>query len=203
MWRTSNGERVLKGSEAKVFADTVLCILTDLTLLPDEELYIGSEVFDNLTRGQQIWTLAQVVHGLLDENVPAVPLTALNESCIAGIYSTLLSYIQTEMEFCENANLRQIISVAYTESTNSHIEAESNDIQEWKIVVDCLRDLILWDTDYDSANELLDLNPEATENVKETLNISDEYYTSVGYDIAPDKEVEAIRQMKVICQRHS
>ena len=53
MWRTENGERILEGVEAKLFAETLLSLLDELFLneLDDYFLGIGSEETIHYSKG--------------------------------------------------------------------------------------------------------------------------------------------------------
>ena len=89
MWRTQYGNRVLQGREAALFAESLLSLLDEYLIDQYEEYPVGIKAFDNLTYGQKIFVLSTIAHGLLREDVPIVPLTAVLEAAIAAVFEHL------------------------------------------------------------------------------------------------------------------
>jgi hypothetical protein len=58
MWRTELGYRILKGAEAKVFADALTDLLDEAIMGRLEDYELGIRCFDDLTFGQRISVLA-------------------------------------------------------------------------------------------------------------------------------------------------
>ena len=77
MWDTSCGKRILDGIEANLFAETLWDLIDETNLNADNDYILGVDVFDKLTYGQKISVLSIVGNGLLRNDVPCVPLTAV------------------------------------------------------------------------------------------------------------------------------
>ena len=77
MWRTQHGDRILKGAEAKVFAEALLNLLDEVTEFDFDDYELGVKCFDTLTVGQKISVLATIGNGLFRKDVKPVELTAV------------------------------------------------------------------------------------------------------------------------------
>ena len=64
MWRTQCGERILKGVEARVFAESLSTLLDNAIMDQFEDYESDVACFDNLTYGQKISVLATIGNGL-------------------------------------------------------------------------------------------------------------------------------------------
>lgn len=199
MWQTSKGERVLKGAEAKLFASSVLFILDDLKNLPDMELELGSQVFDNLTIGQQVSVLGEVSHGLLCEKVSVIPLTAVNESCIAGVFNMVSDLVSMEIEegFC---SIRKLVAQTHSETLNNKINPKSNDLEEWHLGIISLSESILWDADYDEEAQIADLPPDEAKEVKSKIRTSDDYFAAIPVDLNEQEILKTTDRVYKLCR---
>ena len=100
MWQTPNGKKTFTGPYAlmlarglRIMVDGLLDVIHDF----EEEYQTGYQVFDCLTVEQQIWTLHQVTHGLLDKKTPVCELTAFLEATIAGMFRALEEAVEMEI----------------------------------------------------------------------------------------------------------
>ena len=57
MWRTSCGDRILSGAEARLFAETLLRLLDEAEVDQFADYPLGVRCFDDLTYGQKIYIL--------------------------------------------------------------------------------------------------------------------------------------------------
>ena len=184
------GERVLKGTEAKVFAVSILNLIEDVI---DGEEYdysieTGINVFDTLTCNQQISILWLITNGLFREDVPCIELTALNEGAIAAVFERLKIYLSFEIEeMPEKKDWRKLVRTALAECDYTDMpQLKCKDVEEWNGAVDFLSDLILWDNDYLDDN-IMDKPLEQSKFVKRQLGINKNYYNDIAED--PDESV--------------
>ena len=187
MWRTSAGERVLKGAEAKVFAQSLLNLIEQIEILNDS-VEFGIRVFDELTYNQQLSILWLITNGLFREDVLCVELTALNEGAIATVFENLEQELCFEIEempkrkYWRKLVRNALIELDYTDEPL----LKCNDVDKWLMAVDSLSDLILWDTDY-LMDEILDDPPEQSKFIKHLSGINKNYYNDIADD--PDEAV--------------
>ncbi|MDI6451743.1 hypothetical protein [Anaerobaca lacustris] len=158
MWRTSCGDRILHGAEARLFAEALLSLLDEAHT---DQLYdydLGLSCFDNLTYGQKISVLAIVGNGLLREDVPAVPLTAVLEGAIAAVFEHLRDSVTFELDEPDiGTTWRQLIVAARREMEGEDIpEPTCDDPEEWDIEIQELSDCALWDVDYEFDDLFMD-----------------------------------------------
>jgi hypothetical protein len=72
-------------------------------------------------------------------------------------------------------------------------DARSADLEEWEWILDEIEERILWDCDYQSSNELMDLPPEAARQIRQLVGIDEEYDLTIPPD--PDESsMTAARQ---------
>jgi len=100
MWRTQYGDRILEGTEAKVFAEALLNLLDEVTLCDFDDYELGIECFDSLTYGQKISVLATIGNGLFRKDVKPVELTAVLEAGIAAVFEHLKNKIIIYLATC-------------------------------------------------------------------------------------------------------
>lgn len=207
MWWTADGELVLKGAEAQVFASSVINMLGHTSPLEDmSPLEYGISAFDRLTLGQQVSAITVVAYGLLRKEFSRVMLTAALDSTIATVYENVKECVSFECE-CEcDSDLsifwRELVRNAMKETGEEELpDVNSDDVNEWLFIVDCLRDRLLWDYDFEMIDECLDDPPEVAKAVKGLLTIDKDYFVTVPYDLEDDEIVFAIEDLRRLCQR--
>jgi len=158
MWRTQYGNRILEPKEAALFAESLLSLLDEFFIDQYEEYPLGIRAFDNLTCGQKISTLSTIANGLLRDDVPIVPLTAVLEAAIAAVYEHLKNLIIIEIDEPDlGTNRREMVVAARKEAEGEEIPAPNcEDIEEWDIELQYLSEAILWDADYDDEDQPTD-----------------------------------------------
>ena len=160
MWHTPNGKKTFTGPYALMLARGLRIMVDGLldAVHDDEEEYrIGYRVFDCLTTEQQIWTLHQVAHGLLDEKTPVCELTAFLEATIAGMFRELEAAVGMEIDLADESDdifadlpdgrfhWRKTMLVPYEldeENAPDDFENEENDPEDFEddeepLTVDC------------------------------------------------------------------
>ncbi|MFC1761179.1 hypothetical protein ACFL6U_03765 [Planctomycetota bacterium] len=202
MWRTNNGDRILQGAEAVLFATATLSLLDEAIQDQLEDYRLGVACFDDLTYGQKISVLASVCNGLLRGDVPPVELTAIVEGAIATIFQHLKNEIIFEIDNPEmGIGWRKLVAIARHEAGGSEIPIVTcDDIQEWDIEVDQLADLILWDADYESAHMYVDLPPEQSRWLKDMTRVSDNYFLAIADDLTDEQARVKTKQLQKLCQ---
>lgn len=121
MWRTECGERILKGAEAIVFAETLSSLLDAAIMGTLDDYELGIRRFDDLTFGQKISTLAVIGNGLLRKDVPPVKLTAVVEGAIAAVFKHLKYEIIYDIEEPECHRLWRKWVVAALEEVQAEV----------------------------------------------------------------------------------
>jgi hypothetical protein len=206
MWRTSKGERVLRGAEWELFREALAGVwdLVEHASDSGEPFPSGVDVFDALQPGQQLALLAAVGRALSDEAVPAPELTALHEGTVAAVFNHAR---QTAVEQAGNPGEPDGVETATSwrglvlaacrealgESESPLPTASSDDAEAWALLVDCLADQVLWDADYEMGDEFLDSAPEVSRALLEKMRIPGDYFLT----LAPDpthEDLEGIRR---------
>ncbi len=70
-------------------------------------------------------------------------------------------------------------------------DAQSEDLDEWDVLVASLADGVRWDVDWKDSESLLDADPKAGRMVKSLLGIDEDYYVAVPPD-PTDEQMEGI-----------
>jgi hypothetical protein len=201
MWRTQCGERILKGAEARVFAESLSTLLDNAIMDQFEDYELDVACFDNLTYGQKISVLATIGSGLFRKDVASVDLTAVVEGAIGAVFQYLKDMIVFEIEMFEAGTYwRELVVAARKELEGEDIPAPScTDIEEWDLEVEVLTDRILWDRDYEDDRTYADHPPEMTQWLKYMTRIPDNYYTAIADDLTDEEAVATIKKLKKLC----
>jgi hypothetical protein len=203
MWWTPDGERVLRGQEADLFREA-LGVLADFVHDDQEgDLFrFGISVFDGLQGSQKLAIMAEVGTALLREETPSLPLTAVREATVAVVYELVRDMVQLEIDAPqvagESARWRELVLGACRERqlTNELPSPESEDLDEWDLLIQCLADRVLWDGDWKGEQVHLDADPKTSRTMKKLLGIDKDYYV----DVPPDpSEAELEEIISTLC----
>ena len=201
MWHTQRGDRVLRGTEAKVFAESLL-ELVESEPLEEADGLTGISVFDSLSYPQKIAVLGQVANALFREDVPMPELTAVLEGAVGAVIQNLHGLVEEEIQISPkgDTSFRSLVSKACQELGIKGVPRKScDDVDKWEFCVNCLHDAILWDYDYCEEDLFADLPPEHGHAVKEHLGVSDGYFLAVAPDPTP-KQTDGLRaDLKSLC----
>ena len=203
MWRTSCGERILKGAEAIVFAGALEDLIDEAAPFEFDDYFLGASAFDRLTPGQKASALSIVGKGLLRKDVPAVALTAVSEATIAAIFEHLRNCITFEIDEPEcGTNWREQVVAARKEATGENILSPKCDaFEEWDIEVQCLADGILWDADYDDERLFVDQAPEQSTELKRLVGVPEGYFLAIPDDLSrEDAEAQLAAELRKVCR---
>lgn len=201
MWRTQCGERILKGAEARVFAESLSTLLDNAIMDQFEDYESDVACFDNLTYGQKISVLATIGNGLFRKDVASVDLTAVVEGAIGAVFQYLKDMIVFEIDMFETRTYwRELLVAARREANVEDVPAPTcTDLDEWELEVEGLSDLILWDRDYEEEHIYVDHPPEKTLFLKYMARIPDNYYTAIADDLTDEQAHATIKELKKLC----
>ncbi len=198
MWWTPDGERILLGAEAKLFREA-LAMTVDMVHDDPEGLWqFGAPPFDNLQPNQKLVVLAQVGTALLRKDQPVPRLTAVSEAAVGAVYEAARLLVEMEIdqtpEWRESPSWRELVLAACRErGIEDLLDVQSEDLDEWDVLIGCLADGILWDEDWRDSESLMDVDPKAGRAVKEMLGIDEDYYVAVP----PDPSAEEMERVWV------
>jgi len=219
MWQTPSGEKTFTGPYALMLARGLRIMVDGLldAIHDEEEKYeIGYQAFDALTTEQQIWTLHQVAHGLLDEKTPVCELTAFLEATIAGIFRVLEETVEMEIGWAnepddmfdtpdERFYWRQTMLVPYElddgndpedfEEDEGPLMADCVDEERWTLVSEVLESHLLGDNDY----ALDDLDTEEGLTLKALFRSDNEYFSSIPQDPKRPVAIELLKATANLC----
>jgi hypothetical protein len=194
MWHTSHGGRTLCGAEARLFAKALLSLLDEAHT---DQLYdydLDLPCFDNLTYGQKVSVLSIIGNGLLRDDVPVVPLTAVLEGGIAAVFQHLRNSVRVEIDMPElGTSWREKIGTTLREMEGEDVPVPTcEDEDEWDIGILELSDTILWDADYEDGDLYLDRPPEEAGELRKEMRIPDDYFAAVADDRIRPAEYMAV-----------
>jgi hypothetical protein len=222
MWRTSLGERVLRGPEWDLFREG-LSSLWDLVEDSDDEagdlFDVGVKAFDRLLKNQKRALLAQVGAALKDEAAPCPESTSALEGTVAAVFRRIRDEVALEVGavadglcFEDDPEFwrRLVRSACDSTALDDHgedgdvslPEASSLDLEAWDALVDHLANQILWDDDdFEMEDEFLDADPEVRREMMAFLRIDEDYFAAVAHD-PRDEETDRIRAaLMMLCER--
>jgi hypothetical protein len=198
MWWTPDGERILRGREARLFREA-LGVLADL-VRDDEKgdlCQFGISAFDSLQRSQKLAVMAEVGTALLREEGPAPTLTAVREATVAAVYELAGDMVQLEIDDPQAAGGRPtwrelVLDACRERRVDDKLPSrDCADLEEWDLLIQCLADNVLWDDDWKDVEGHLDADPETSRAAKKALGIDGDYYVDVPPDPS-DEELEKI-----------
>jgi hypothetical protein len=201
MWRTSYGERTLRGAEARLFAEALLSLLDEAQ---SDQLYdyeLGLRCFDSLSYGQKVCVLSTIGNGLFREDVPIVPLTAVLEGGVAAVFQHLRNCVTFEIETDAGTTWRQMIVAARREMDGEGIpEPTCADSEEWGYEIEELADRVLWDADYEFDDLFMDGPPEFTRALRREMRIAEEYFDAIAEDLTDEQARDRVAELRRVCE---
>lgn len=217
MWNTPYGERTLNWAERRLVASEAWALSEAIF----EAASLGGStvdvvLFDRITWQQQILLIERVLNALIDPTIPAPPISALLEATVAAIYAQLVISVQLEIDLIEPEDdpidsydpyngfyVRQQVldaikaPVDLDEPEGDPFEefsltVECDEIEEWQMLIECLRGRILADEDWQMEAIMMDLAPTTSEDIKQLMGIRGDYFIDIPPD-ATDEQAEAAR----------
>jgi hypothetical protein len=200
MWHTASGKRVLHGAEARLFAEALLSLLDEALVDQPDDCDLGLSCFDNLTYGQKVFVLAAIGNGLLREEVPILPLTAVLEGGIAAVFQHLRNCVTFEIETNAWTTWRQMIVAARKAVVaDAALDAVCADPDEWDLEIQNLSDGILWDVDYESDDLSVDRAPRQARELRRPMGIDNGYFDAVAEDLTDQQAEERVAELRKVC----
>ena len=200
MWHTASGKRVLHGAEARLFAEALLSLLDEAHADQLDDYDLGLSCFDNLTYGQKVFVLAAIGKGLLREDVPIVPLTAVLEGGIAAVFQHLRNCVTFEIETNAWTAWRQMIVAARKAmAADAALDPVCADPDEWDLEIQNLSDGILWDVDYESGELFVERAPQEARELRRQMGIDNGYFDAVAEDLTDQQAEERVSELRKVC----
>jgi hypothetical protein len=118
------------------------------------------------------------------------------EAAVGAVYEAIRVMVEMEIdqlpEWRESPSWREMVLAACQDrGVEEFLDAESQDLDEWEVMVASLADGVLWDEDWRDDPNLLDVDPEIGRAVKELLGIDKDYYVAVPPD-PTDEEMKGV-----------
>jgi hypothetical protein len=201
VWRTPTGDRVLTAGEWALVRAGLARAWDAIEAARDAPGATGVRVFDALQHGQQVGLLARVGRALSDPDVPAPPLTAVTEGALAAVFAVLLAGLDLELAAAglpgfDPAGVRRLVLEAVGGSAqrgDPPPAVTDPDPHEWDLLMEEVAGRLFWDTDWEMADEFLDLPPEAAREQLDLHGIDPDYFTAVPDDLS-GRDLEAARR---------
>ncbi|MCP4233369.1 MAG: hypothetical protein GY770_07245 [Aestuariibacter sp.] len=73
------------------------------------------------------------------------------------------------------------------------------DTRQWEFQLEQLSDRILWDSDYEDGPFYMDHPPEKSRELKDWMNIRDDYFTAIAYDLTDEETKAKIKELQKLC----
>jgi hypothetical protein len=201
MWRTELGVRILKGAEARVFAEALAGLLDEAIMGALDDYELGVRCFDDLTYGQKISVLAIIGNGLLREDVPPVELTAVVEGAIAAVFKHLTYEIIYDIDEpdCPRPWRKWVVAARQEMDGEDIPPVNCKDIDRWETEVEELADRILWDADYEDAELYIDFPPDKSKELRDCDGIPDKYFIAIADDLSDEEAKAQIKELQNLC----
>lgn len=201
MWHTERGDRVLKGAEAKIFAESLLD-LVDRQLYEESCFNADIPVFDSLTYPQKIVVLHQAGQALFHSEVAMPALSSVLEGAVAVVICNIQGLVEEEIDLADagDTSIRSLVGQACRDLEIHEVPSdECDDPNEWVFCVDCLHDAILWDSDYLGEVNFVDLPPDQSAALKEEMGVADDYFQGIVQDPPPKQLAALLSELEKLC----
>ena len=195
MYRASSGIRTFDGPFGQLLKQAIyevgrrLC--GDLVDAEDDEQF-GVRYYDRMSHGQKLWLLVNVGEALLYEHVPPPEFTADVESTVGMLFEVIASEVQVEMEMDDPPQFvfrtfRRLVGEASAQEKVSGEEKpipppDSTDKKEFALLIQCLREQILWDDDWEMDPTFSDMEPDFAAALKDSMDVPEDYFTHITRD---------------------
>lgn len=205
MWNTSCGCRTLSTSEWAVFAaglDMLWSMIEDDMENGDETPLTDVAVFESHSNKQKLLILAELADALQLKDVPAPTLVAYNEAAFQAVIEMFRGMLHQEMnsEFAESTMLREMLFKA--EGAKSRLPLSREELlkipqSEWDCKLEGYSEKIQWDSDFEMADQFLDMPPQEARKKMQLMGIDPEYFLT----IAPEPTSEQLNKARQTLSR--
>jgi hypothetical protein len=197
MWDTPDGVRTLSSAEAKLIRAGIEVFVDELKddCYPDDGLTRGISIFDELSRHQRIALIAKAAAALLRADVVAPSPSAVIEATVGAIFETIRTELICEVEyggdnpyFLWRPLVLACIDFGDFDADAFHIDVTSTDVDDWKLLLECIQGAIVWDTDWMMSDQFLDAKrPKRARLVKRQMGITPNYFVTPAPDPKDDE----------------
>jgi hypothetical protein len=206
MWMTGDGARVLQGAHA-VLIRNALAFVTDIVKQKADgtatHWQFNVPPFDQLSWEQQMVLLSRVGSALLSIESEAPSQSSLIDATAAVLYAAVRQAVEIEIDDEELFGggddwgrsktrapswRKMVLATCREEEIDDLPSADSPELADWEILVECLAAEILWDFDWQVAELFLDADPGRAHDVKKMMGIEDDYFI----DVAPDPNASQV-----------
>jgi hypothetical protein len=214
MWKTSSGDRILRGAEADLIRESLSQVLYWLEMDSegfDDPWAYSIPIFDRLDWRQKMALVSRVGAALLREDVPAPELSAVCEAAVGVLYENLRQCVQMEIDEddpdraveVDRKQWRRLVLAAIQEVDTGVPSPDPDDqlpgvecdnMEAWELLIGTLETFVLWDDDWLDEDRFLDMEPAAAAALKERFSIADDYYQQVAPD-PTETEMPIIREI--------
>ncbi len=109
------------------------------------------------------------------------------EAAVGAVYEAIRFLVEMEVdqpaERRESPSWRELeLAACWQRGIEDVLDPQSQDLDEWEVLVGSLADGVVWDEDWKDSESLLDADPKAGRAVKELLGIDADYYVAVPPD---------------------
>ena len=146
--------------------------------------------------------LADVGWALLRPTETCPKLTSINEAVVAALFSNIEQCLHMEIDWSKEEDddellaWRKLVLAVFHEDgdTMDLPEPDCDDVVEWELLAETLSQRILWDDDFNEAEQFLDASPDEATRLRSIFGIDNDYYASVPPD-PRDSDLPGIRAM--------
>ena len=184
-WRTSQGVRTLNGAEAALVRDALEDVADNIEdeLSGEDPWEFGVRQFDQQEPLVKLALLAEVGSALLRDTEAIPELTAISEATVAVLFAHIQQSIEFEIDCVDGLEApffwRTLALAVFQEMEHSGdlepTTLDCRDYNELSSIVQSLTDRILWDRDFEIADDIADLPPEQASAVRTAARISRDY----------------------------
>ena len=199
-------QAILVTNAARCLMDDIRCEIPreGMPSHPHPPLNTSIPLFDALSPEQRIVLLDRAAGCVCDPEPALQPRNAVLEAAVAAIFDHIRGELEAELDVQsdpdesveDDTEVRREIAAAFNEGEEEPgglsicPDPECVVFETWEVVMDSLRDRILPDEDWNLSDLALDLSPEKSNELKQTMGIGDDYFV----DVAPDATIQDARE---------
>jgi hypothetical protein len=144
-------------------------------------------------------------------------LKAASEAAVAAVYRHVQERVADEIEMPGSRQLevaediwgeepddagppwRTLVRDACQETrqVNDLPAADDANAEQWFILIDCLQDRVLWDSDWEMSGQQ-DIAPDQGQNIRQKMGIEDDYYVWVPPDPKDDAAARMLTELRYL-----
>ena len=93
-----------------------------------------------------------------------------------------------------------VLAACREQGIDELLDPQSNDLDEWEVLIYSLAGGVLWDEDWRDGESLLDADPKAGGAVKKFLGIDEDYYVAVPPDPSDEEMAGVLATLRGLTQ---